>query len=87
LNAISSFLSFFLSGPRTGNDRPSQQRSDEQSSSGAWRAKTRTTTEQSDEPQDSGRSGPPSSDNRGRSDENSSWRRREITRLNRFVLI
>ncbi len=83
---MSSFL-FFLNSPRTGNDRPSQQRSDEQPSSGAWRAKTRTATEQSDEPRDSGRSGPPPSENWGRSDENSGWRTREISRLNRFVLI
>lgn len=75
-----------LNRPRTGNDRPSQQRSDESSSSGAWRAKARPAGEQSDEPRNSGRPGQQSSENWGRSDENTSWRTRERTRIDRFVL-
>lgn len=85
------FISF--TRPRTGNDRPSQQqqqqqRSDEQSSGGSWRIKSRPTGgDQVDEPRDSGRSGPQSSGNQGRSDDNNSWRTREKTRLDRFVII
>ena len=83
----SNFIHVFFHRPRTGNDRPSQQhRSDDQSSDGLWRSKNRPTGgDQPDEPRDSGRSGPQSSGNVNRSDENNSWRTREKTRLNRFV--
>lgn len=85
------FVSIFSTRPRTGNDRPSQQqqqRSDESSAGGSWRIKTRPTGgDQGDESRDSGRSGAPSSGNPGRSDDNSSWRTRERTRLERFVII
>ncbi|CAF3677801.1 unnamed protein product [Rotaria socialis] len=68
--------------PRTNYDRPSQQRSEELSSGGAWRTNSRAAPEQRDEPKDTGRSGPQSSTNWGRSDQNDSWRTRERTRLN-----
>ena len=66
---------------RSDNDRPSQQRSNESSSSGAWRPRPRIP----EESRDNTRSGPPnSSDNWGRADESSNWRSREKKRLNRF---
>lgn len=66
--------------PRNDNERPSQQqqqRSGESSSGGAWRPKSRVP----DEARDNVRSGPPPSENWGRSDENSNWRSREKKRL------
>ncbi|CAF1204948.1 unnamed protein product [Adineta steineri] len=63
---------------RTDNERPSQQRSGESSSSGAWRPKQRPV----EEPRENIRSGPPPADSWGRADANSSWRSREKKRLN-----
>jgi hypothetical protein len=70
----------FLNSPRTENDRPSQQRSGEPPSSGAWRPKSHVP----DETRENIRSVPSPSANRGRSDDNSSWRIREKQRINRF---
>ncbi len=71
-----------MNSPRSDNDRPSQQRSGESSSSsGAWKPKLRVT----DETRDNVRSAPKPPENWGRSDENNSWRTREKKRLNRFI--
>ena len=88
-NRIPSASSSSPSSARTGNDRPAQQRPEESSAGGAWRAKPRGQGEQREEPRDNRRSpAPPSgSDAWGRSDESSSWRAREKTRINRFVVV
>ncbi|CAF0758708.1 unnamed protein product [Adineta steineri] len=65
---------------RTDNERPSQQRSSESSSSGAWRPKQRS----ADELQENIRTGPPPSKSRGRADADSNWRSREKKSLNRW---
>lgn len=74
------FISF-MNRTRTDNDRPSNQRSGESSSSSSWKSKSRPT----DEMRDSPRSGFNQQDNRRRADENSNWRTREKQRLNRFI--
>lgn len=68
---------------RNENDRPSQQRPGESSSSAdAWRPRNRAP----EETRDNIRTGPipPSSVNRARADESDNWRKRETQRLNRF---
>ncbi|CAF2376275.1 unnamed protein product [Rotaria sp. Silwood2] len=64
---------------RTDNDRPSNQRSGESSSSGSWKLKARTTDETRDSPR-GGAANP--SDSWRRADENNSWRTREKQRIN-----
>ncbi|CAF3534916.1 unnamed protein product [Rotaria socialis] len=63
---------------RTDNDRPSNQRSGESSSSTFWKSKTHPT----DETRDSPRSGPNTSDQWRRPDDSNNWRTREKQRLN-----
>ncbi len=74
-------MSFRIS-PRNENDRPSQQRTGESSSSGVWRPKSHVP----DETRDNIRNGPNpnSSGSWGRPDDNSNWRTREKKRLNRL---
>jgi len=78
---LSNLFISFLNSPRSDNERPPQQRSGESSSGGAWRPRTAGP----DEPRENVRTGPPPSENWGRSDNSSSWRSREKKRLNRFV--
>jgi hypothetical protein len=84
---FSNLMFIIYYSTRTDNDRPTQQRSGESSSSGAWRPRTRPTDEP---PRDNPRTGPtpapPTANWGGRSEENDSWRSREKKRLNRFYL-